>query len=358
MITKRKETQGTADEGVDFIRSLVRRQRCTFTSIRQEDDLGNDGYIEFVQEEDATGCCIAIQIKSGVSYRSGSGGRYSFSADQDHFEYSAVHALPVGVIFFDPEKGTAVWGDITSHLEQNPERIRSGPYTISATREFSDRTFDEFRAYWLDYRDRFAGNANFGRALEDFSHVEDLETCMDGLYALFSFHRSRTATWHYLISSIRHFRGHPLLPRLIVMLAHLPGHGDIFWHAENYVRESTRMAALPYLRELLGRDDVVAMLEAVDSYGFERGSLGWNVDVVIHQSVRREELLESVAFDAGLDDRTRVFALHLLAYYVQRHSRDACLVLLERYLAQFPETEWAEALETQQAILGEGEYLP
>lgn len=142
------------------------------------------------------------------------------------------------------------------------------------------------------------------------------------------------------------------------MLALLPGHGDILWHPGNHIPESTRLAALPYLRERLGRDDLVAMLEAVDSYGFERGSLGWSVDVVIHQASRREELLESIAFDAHLEDRTRVFALHLLSYYVQRQSREACLALLERYLAQYPETEWAEAVEDQRAILCEGEYLP
>lgn len=358
MITRRKTTRGTADEGIDFVRVVVGRHNCTFTPIRQEDDLGNDAYIEFVEREDATGCCIALQIKCGPSYRAGSGGKYSFSTDRDHFEYWAAHALPVGVIFVDPETGTAVWGDITSQLEERPDRIRSGPYTIVAARKFGDDTFGEFREYWLAYRDRYTGNASFGRALEDFSRIEDLEACMAGLYALFSFHRGRPATWHYLVSSIRHLRGHPLLPRLIGTLALLPGHGDVLWHPGNYILESTRAAALPYLRERLGRDDVVAMLEAVDSYGFERGSLGWSVDVVIHQASRREELLDSIAFDGSLEDRTRVFALHLLSYYVQRRSREGCLALLERYLAQHPDTEWAEALEDQRAILRDGEYLP
>jgi hypothetical protein len=358
VITKRRQTQGTGDEGVDFVRTLVGRNNCIFTEIRQEDDLGNDAYIEFVQQQDATGCCIAVQIKSGPSYQANLQGGYSFSSDQDHFEYWAKHALPVGVIFFDPTRGTAVWGDITSHLQQNPQRISAGPYTVTATKPLSADTFDAFRSYWLAYRDRYAGNESFGRALEDFSDIDNLETCTGGLLALFSFQRERPATWHYIISSIRHFRGHPLLPRLIVILAYLPGHGDIFWHSGNIVPESTRRAALPYLRERLGRDDAVAMLEVIDEWGFERGSLGWDVDVVIHRSARREELLESIAFDASLHDNARFSALHLLSYYAQKRSKEDCLALQGRYLAQFPDTDWAEMIEMKQEILRGGEDLP
>lgn len=129
MTTKRKRSQSTSRDGINFVRRLVERQNSTFQEIDLHNDLGNDAYVEFVVEENATGCCVALQIKSGPSYRSGSD-RYAFQSDRDHFEYWASHTLPVLAVIFDPEREMAVWIDITDHLRATPSLITGGPYTI------------------------------------------------------------------------------------------------------------------------------------------------------------------------------------------------------------------------------------
>jgi Domain of unknown function (DUF4365) len=90
MTTKRKASQGTSREGINFVRTLVERHNSTFQEIDLHNDLGNDAYVEFVAKESSTGRCIALQIKSGSSYRAACGG-YAFQSDRDHFEYWASH---------------------------------------------------------------------------------------------------------------------------------------------------------------------------------------------------------------------------------------------------------------------------
>src|SRR4051812_25998901 len=119
MTTKRKRSQATSREGINYVRTLVERHNSTFQEIDTQNDLGNDAYVEFTVEENATGCCVALQIKSGGSYRTATG-RYAFSSDKDHFEYWASHTLPVIAVIHDPERERTVWSDITDLLRSAP----------------------------------------------------------------------------------------------------------------------------------------------------------------------------------------------------------------------------------------------
>lgn len=271
MTKKRKRNQATSREGINFVRALVERHNCIFQEIDLHNDLGNDAYIEFIVQENATGCCIALQIKSGSSYRLASGG-YAFQGDRDHLEYWASHILPVLAVVFDPELQMAFWIDVTEHLRRHPAVIVEGPYNLLAHREFSDGSFDEFRRHCLAYRDQYSRESNFGRALEGFSARQDVQRCFDGLRALFSYHRQQRATWYYVISCLSNYRGHPVLRYLISCLCHVPGHGDIFWSAGNVIDEEVRCAALALMTERFDRRDALTMLSAIDDAGIQRGS--------------------------------------------------------------------------------------
>jgi hypothetical protein len=86
MTTRKKLSSATARIGVNFARDIVERANCVFQEIDQHNDLGNDAYIEFVCAEEATGSCIAAQVKSGESYVK-SDGSFVLKADRAHFEY-------------------------------------------------------------------------------------------------------------------------------------------------------------------------------------------------------------------------------------------------------------------------------
>ena len=69
MTTKRLQTAGTASAGVHHVGKVLASANCIFIPIPQENDIGNDAFIEFIVDQEATGCCIAAQIKSaGVQF--------------------------------------------------------------------------------------------------------------------------------------------------------------------------------------------------------------------------------------------------------------------------------------------------
>lgn len=329
MTTKRKRTQATSRDGINFVRRLVERQNSTFQEIDLNNDLGNDAYLEFVVQENATGCCVALQIKSGSSYRSGPD-RYGFRSDRDHFEYWASHTLPVLAVIVDPEREKAVWVDITDHLRAKPSLIAEGPYTIYADRDLSESTFQEFRNHCLRYREEYGRESNFGRALESFTVRQDVERCFDGLGALFAYHRHQLATWYYLISCISNYKGHPVLRPLVARLCHVPGHGDIFWSSRNVIDEEVRRGARLIMRERFDRRDALTLLSVIDDAGVDRGTIGQCVHALVDTMANTSDVMESIAIDRSQDDRTRHSAILFAVSAAQARAATDALALLDR----------------------------
>jgi len=327
--TKRKRSQATSREGINFVRTLVERHNSTFQEIDLHNDVGNDAYVEFVVEENATGCCVALQIKSGASYRAGQN-KYAFQSDRDHFEYWSSHTLPVLAVIFDPDTHRAAWVDITEHLRQRPSVISSGPYTISAEQELSDSSFREFREHCLRHRDQYSRTPNFGRALESFSMRDDVELCFDGLRALFAYHRQQVATWYYLISCLSNYREHPVLRPLIAQLCHIPGHGDIFWSKGNVIDQEVRNSALHFMHDRFDRRDALTLLSAIDDAGISRGTIGQSVHALVDTMSDTQEIMESIAVDQQQDDRVRHSAILFAVDAAQSLSAECALGVLDR----------------------------
>jgi hypothetical protein len=58
-----KRSAVTAKEGINFIRSAVEGGGCLFIKIEQENDLGVDAIIEFIENERPLNKQIAVQIR-------------------------------------------------------------------------------------------------------------------------------------------------------------------------------------------------------------------------------------------------------------------------------------------------------
>jgi len=343
MTTKRKRSMATSREGINFVRSLVERGNSTFQEIDAHNDIGNDAYVEFVVEENATGCCVALQIKSGSSYRDGPG-KFTFQADRDHFEYWATHSLPVIIVFFDPGTQNAAWTDLTELLRQHPERILKGPYTVSATRDLSESSLPSLRDHCLAYRDLYSREPNFGRALERLSDRENIESCFDGLKALFSYHRQQYATWYFLVSCLRNYKSHPLLRPLVVRLCHIPGHGDIFWSPKNIIDESLCQRVRVLMRERFDREDALAMLSAIDDAGIGRGTMGQCVHTLVDTMANPAAVMESIAVDVSQTERVRHSAILFTASAAQSISVEVALAALGRIAPNIQDSEMLDVV--------------
>jgi hypothetical protein len=232
MTTKRKKSKATARSGVNYVRTVIDKCNCIFHEIDGDNDIGNDAHIEFIESEEATGCLIAAQIKSGPSYFCSDSEHALIRSDQAHLEYWNSHSLPIALIAYNPLNNRAVWFDITQFLIDRPEVVEGRPYTIRIplSQEFCEASFASFHKHFVSYRNIYKREGYFGRALRDFADLGNIEACSDGLLSLFSYRRNRVDTWYYLISCFRNFVGHPILRNLISVICHVPGHPDIFWH--------------------------------------------------------------------------------------------------------------------------------
>jgi Domain of unknown function (DUF4365) len=299
MTTKRKKSKAIARSGVNYVRMVVEKYNHIFHQIDLDNDLGNDAYVEFIESEEATGSVIATQIKSGRSYFRHHPGHAVVQSDRNHFEYWHSHSLPIAMIVYNPDSGSAAWLDITDFLIHNPERIENGPYTIHipVSLVFDEHSFASFYGHFVQYRELYRKESYFGQALQDFANTENAESCFDGLFSLFSFHRNRFATWYYLISCFRNFSGHPMLRDLIGVLCHIPGHPDIYWHRRNIIERSTQTEVRKLLASHLGRDDVILLLSQIDENGIARGTIGQAIHAIVHALDRRDAILEAIAFD-------------------------------------------------------------
>jgi hypothetical protein len=307
---------------------------CIFQVIDQQNDLGNDAYIEFVVDQASTGCCIAAQIKSGSSYVRN--GKFVIPADERHFEYWRSHALPICGFVYDPESDMARWVDISAYLADT--EAKSAPYSIRVPEEniFDENHFSKFRDHFLAYRTRFSDPSYFGNALADFSHLDNSSRCRDGIRALFSFHRNRPETWYFLISTLTNFRGHALLPMLVGLLAHVPGHMDIFWSRGNIISEPARKNAELRLKQMLSHDLVLTLVSTIENEaGIGRGTIGQCVHAIVALASDRRSLLEPIVFDTGVPEDLRYWVLILLVEFEQYRHVEYALGVIQKAIGLF-----------------------
>lgn len=79
-------------------------------------DCGIDAQVELVDENQASGKLIALQIKSGASwFKETSKDGYVFRGEMEHLEYWLNHSLPVVIVLCDIENDIAYWQSITKH---------------------------------------------------------------------------------------------------------------------------------------------------------------------------------------------------------------------------------------------------
>lgn len=88
-------------------------------------DVGIDGQIELVSAAGAaTGQLIAVQVKSGVSYRDDAGDAWRFYPQERHRFYWERFPLPVLLFLHSPVDGEVYWADVRQAL-RNPHPSRS-----------------------------------------------------------------------------------------------------------------------------------------------------------------------------------------------------------------------------------------
>jgi len=311
----KKENTSTSREGVNYVRTIVESANCIFHEIHQENDYGNDAFLELVENNNVRGVTLAIQIKSGKSYCSTT--ECKIPATKNHFEYWRDHSLPVIGIVYDPAEKIAYWYNIKHFLKANPEYVKEGPYTITFTKkEINKVTKSDFIDFFLPIFLKNSIRLEYERAIR-FARDPDFDLHSIGIHALMRQYRNNPDTWDLFINLFRNRPIEEIDRYLIYFIAHIPGHPDIFWHKDNILDEDLRNNFKNEIKQL-SKDDIKRLFMLMDDDDcFERGSLGQSVEAIISLIDDKMNILPSVASDMTLEPRVRDGAAILFAYYGQ-----------------------------------------
>jgi len=334
---------------MNFVRSVVESQNSIFQEINTENDIGNDAYIEFVDDESGTGCCVACQIKSGISYTrmTDSGKEFVLKADRDHFEYWSSHILPVVGIVYDPTDSSAAWINISSLLDHEPNRLTNGPYDIRIPRHqtFSNVTFDSFKKQLLLYSERYRSRDALAYCVESFLEDSYPEQASAALRSLFNYHRNTKACWLVILTSLSYCSSPVLLKKLTQYIALIPGHPDICWHDKNLIDPLIRTWALDHIKRYFNKRDFESLISVIDpEEGIDRGTDGQNVHAIVSCIPNKKDLLTQIFRDHNIKEEIRWFALIILLYEVQMQDPKMALEILKLYQFENPKTEYSSQI--------------
>lgn len=85
-------------------------------------DKGIDAHVEIVENSEAKGILLALQIKTGSSYFKKQGSDFVHYIDDDHYEYWLAHSLPVFLVMHNPDDGVTLWQAVNERKVQRSDK--------------------------------------------------------------------------------------------------------------------------------------------------------------------------------------------------------------------------------------------
>lgn len=111
-------TKQTSTEGMLYVEKMVNDHGSIFRRVHQEEDVGIDGFIEIVQEEEVSGKLVAVQIKSGESFLSSDHSEFEVPVDERHLYYWKNFMVPVLLVCYSPTLDVAAWISVRDYIER------------------------------------------------------------------------------------------------------------------------------------------------------------------------------------------------------------------------------------------------
>ena len=324
MSPTRRTTNAISRDGVNYVRTTLEHANCIFREINQENDYGNDAFVELVDDEEVTGEHLVVQIKSGKSYHDDS--TCWIPATRRQLEYWRRHRLPVIGITYVPSEACAYWVSISSRLKgdlrnDSPSRIvfpRSELFRFDyqGLREF-------FLPFFLGKPIRFSQEKS--DRLADSLLFDEHGV---GLRSLFYVFYNDMSTWQKLERVLLSRSPEETSPELAYFLAHAPGHGDIAWHGPP-LRPEIREEVLDRMRSY-GEKHLLTLLALIDENGFARGSVGQSVFAIVDLAMSTPaDKLQGIIDRLDRSERIRSNALTLLCLVAQEDAAPTLRKIVE-----------------------------
>jgi hypothetical protein len=265
-------------------RAVFEDAGCIYQPVDGSNDIGKDAYIDIVEGNEVTGELIALQIKGGGSYKRANGyGVPCSAADRDLWRTSSI---PIFGIVHDPTDQRLHWTNLTGWARSLPHDSTASYAPVNTIWSLDARTIRDF----LSQARAFLAVTGPPVLLDLAS--EDPQRQRTAILDAFAFARHDPKALLLVRAALRYFRDRSSLRLAIHVLALTIGHGDIFWHAGNWLPRATCEAVPPELRWTW--HEAEQLIGATAPEEWDRGGLGQDVSVLLDADPDITDLLESL----------------------------------------------------------------
>lgn len=327
-IVQTNSARVTSRDGVNRARLFFEHHACRFQEIDQQQDVGKDVYVDLADDDGITPLCVALQIKSGVSYRT-SKGDYVVPVEH-HADQWRRSTVPVFGIVHDPDDAQLRWVDLTGYLRAHPEQVGGNVPVVGR------HTLDEIslRGAFTSAVRAYATRGTTDLVLNLLS-PEPFQT--GAVYDAWALSRSEPK---YLLLLRRFLLDlhSEALRRSIWLLSHVGSHPNIFFTKDTWIKPEAEQFLLPSFR--WSPEELAHMLRAVDHSDYGRGTLGECLDVLLYEDpniVRKLHLAITLLLKDP--DQTQVVRAATLALTHSRDQKTQLALLITDYPALL-EHEW------------------
>lgn len=289
-------------------RLFFEHHACTFQEVGQQHDFGKDAYVDLADKAGITPLCVALQIKSGRSYRN-SNGDY-LVAVAHHADLWRQSTVPVFGIVHDPDDLQLRWVDLTGYLRAHPEQT-GGSVPIVGRRTLDELTL---RGAFTAAVRTYAARGTTDLVLNLLS-PDPFQT--GAIYDAWALSRSDPK---YLLLLRRFLMDldSEATRRTIWLLSHVGSHPNIFFTKDTWIKPEAEGLLRPSFR--WSPEELAHMLRAVDHSDYGQGTLGECLDVLLYEDpniVRKLHLVITLLLNDS--DHTQAVRAATLAL---THSRD------------------------------------
>ncbi len=335
----------TSDDGVNAARTFFGHNRCKFQEVDLRSDIGKDVYVDVATNGVVSYLCVALQIKSGTSYRTAKGDYFIPVAN--HAESWRLSTIPVFGIVYDPDDALMRWVDITAYLRAHPRQVGG---SIPVSRD-AVLTVASLAGEFTDALVPYVGK--FGTIALNLLTGGDLQ--MDALYDAWALGRFDAKYLLIVRRLIMDMQTEPLR-RAIFFLSHAGSHPNIFYNTDklqgNWIPPEIEQQLLPAF--LWSPEEIARMLGAVDYHDWGYHTLGECLDVLFYEDsnivAKLHIAIRLLLKDPDKDNAVRAATLAL------SHAKDKRkeLGLLRQEHPALMEDEWFQDVST--AVEESGEF--
>jgi hypothetical protein len=261
----------TSRDGVNAARLLFEHHACRFQEIDQQQDIGKDAYVDLANKTGITPLCVALQIKSGVSYRTGKGD-YAVPVEH-HAGLWRRSTVPVFGMVYDPDDSQLRWVDLTGYLRAHPDQ-EGGNVTVSGRQTLDELTL---RGAFTNAVRAYGVRGTTDLVLNLLSPDPFQTGAMYDAWAL-----SRSDPKYLLLLRRFVMDLHPeATRRSIWLLSHVGSHPNVLFTKDTWIKPEAEGLLLPSFR--WSPEELVHMLRAVDHADYGLGTLGECLDVLLYE---------------------------------------------------------------------------